>query len=132
MPRILADNWADLGYGYGYALASQQICTIADAYVTVDAQRSRYFGTDGSWTFHGNGFTFNNLDSDFFFQKVIDDKTIPKLLKLKPPLGPRPQIIQAARGYAAGYNRYLKQTGVANLPDPRCRGRQVGPPDHDP
>jgi acyl-homoserine-lactone acylase len=122
IPRILADDWGDLGYGYGYALASQQICTIADAYVTVDAQRSRYFGTDGSWTFHGNGFTFNNLDSDFFFQKVIDDRTIPKLLKLKPPRGPRPQIIRAVRGYVAGYNRYLRQTGVANLPDPRCRG----------
>jgi acyl-homoserine-lactone acylase len=122
IPHILAHNWRDLGFGYGYALASQQICTIADSYVTVDAQRSRYFGPNGSWVFHGNGFEFNNLDSDFFFQKVIDDKTIPKLLKKKPPLGPRPQIIQVARGYAAGYDRYLRKTGVDNLPDPRCRG----------
>ena len=122
IPRILAKSWGDLGFGYGYALASQDICTVADSYVTVDAKRSRYFGPDGNWTFQGNGFTFNNLDSDFFFQKVIDDHTIQKLLKLKPPRGPRPQVIQAARGYAAGYNRYLRKTGVANLPDPRCRG----------
>jgi acyl-homoserine-lactone acylase len=122
IPRILAKSWGDLGFGYGYALASQDICTVADSYVTVDAKRSRYFGPGGSWTFQGNGFTFNNLDSDFFFQKVIDDHTIQKLLKLKPPRGPKPQVIQAARGYAAGYNRYLRKTGVANLPDPRCRG----------
>ncbi len=122
IPRILADNWGDLGYGYGYALASQEICTIADSYVTVDAQRSRYFGPDGSWTFSGNGFTFNNLDSDFFFQKVIDDRTIEKLLKLRPPRGPKPQIFQAARGYAAGYDHYLAKTGVDHLPDGRCRG----------
>ncbi len=124
IPRILAHDWGDLGYGYGYALASQQICTIADAYVTVDAKRSRYFGPDGSWVFQGNGFRFNNLDSDFFFQKVIDDRTIPRLLRKKPPLGPRPQIIEAARGYAAGYNAYLHKTGVENLPDPRCRGAE--------
>ena len=122
IPRILADNWADLGYGYGYAFASQDICTIADSYVTVDAERSRYFGPNGDWTFAGNGFTFNNLDSDFFFQKVIDDQTVEKLLKLKPPRGPKPQVIQIARGYAAGYNRYLARTGVDNLPDSRCRG----------
>lgn len=122
IPRILAHNWGGIGYGYGYALASEQICTIADSYVTVDAQRSRYFGPDGNWLMGGNGFRFNNLDSDFFFQKVIDDKTIPKLLKLKPPLGPKPQIMQAVRGYVAGYNAYLKKTGVAHLPDPRCRG----------
>ncbi len=122
VPRILADNWGDLGYGYGYAFASQDICTIADSYVTVDAQRSRYFGPDESWTFQGNGFTFNNLDSDFFFQKVIDDRTVEKLLKRKPPRGPKPQVIRIARGYAAGYDAYLRKTGVNNLPDPRCRG----------
>ena len=26
------------------------------------------------------------------------------------------------RGYVAGYNRYLRETGVDNIPDPRCRG----------
>ena len=28
------------------------------------------------------------------------------------------------RGYVAGYNKYLADTGVANLPDPRCRGAE--------
>ena len=74
IPRILARSWKGLGFGYGYALASQNICTIADSYVTVDAQRSRFFGPDKSWKFAGNGFTFNNLDSDFFFQKINDER----------------------------------------------------------
>src|SRR5213596_1044980 len=97
IPRILARSWKGLGYGYGYALASQNICTIADSYVTVDAQRSRFFGPDKSWKFAGNGFTFNNLDSDFFFQKINDEETVEKLLKLAPPLGPKPEIAQIAR-----------------------------------
>ena len=39
-----------------------------------------------------------------------------------PPNGPRPEVREAVRGYVAGYNRYLRETGVANLPDPACRG----------
>ncbi len=31
---------------------------------------------------------------------------------------------EGVRGYVAGYNRYLAETGVANLPDPRCRGAE--------
>ncbi len=27
-------------------------------------------------------------------------------------------------GYVAGYNKYLADTGVENLPDPRCRGAE--------
>src|SRR5438552_747962 len=72
IPHILAKNWAGLGFGYGYALASQDLCTIADSYVTVRAQRSRFFGPESSWVFHGNSTTNNNLNSDFFFQKIID------------------------------------------------------------
>ena len=41
IPHILAYNWADLGFGYGYAFAKDNICTMANDYVTVEAQRAR-------------------------------------------------------------------------------------------
>ena len=41
-----------------------------------------------------------------------------------PPLGPRPEIKDGVRGYVAGYNRYLRETGVDNIPDPACRGKE--------
>lgn len=37
IPRILADNPYGLGYGYGWAIASEQLCTLADTYTTVRA-----------------------------------------------------------------------------------------------
>src|SRR2546423_14794392 len=43
-PHILAHDYESLGYGYGYAFAQDDICTIANDYVTGDARRSRYFG----------------------------------------------------------------------------------------
>jgi acyl-homoserine-lactone acylase len=130
IPNIIGDNFADVGFGYGYALAQDNICEIAESYVTVDGERSRYtgngvqgsFGPDGSYLQRGNGFTANNLDSDFFYQRIIDDGTVEKLLAQPPPDGPVEQIRQGVAGYVAGYDKYLADTGVDNLPDPRCRG----------
>ncbi len=123
IPHIIANDFAGVGYGYGYAFAQDDICVIADQYVTVDGQRSRYFGPTGSWTFEGNGFTSNNLNSDFFFQQVIDDHRIERLLSLAPPMGPRQEIKDGVRGYVAGYNRFLSETGADGITDPACKGQ---------
>jgi len=123
IPHIYARDWAGLGYGYGYALAGDNICVLADSYVTVRAQRSRYFGPTGSWTFGGNGTIQNNLNSDYFFQQIIDAQTIGRLLAQPPPNGPYQQLRDLARGYAAGYDRWLTDTGVQNISDPACRGK---------
>jgi acyl-homoserine-lactone acylase len=123
IPHIVADDFAGLGFGYAYAFAQDNLCVLAETYVTVDGKRSRYFGSDGSYTQGGNGATANNLNSDFFFQRIKDNKTIQKLLALPPPRGPRPEIKDGVRGFVAGYNKYLTETGVQNLPDPACRGK---------
>jgi acyl-homoserine-lactone acylase len=122
IPHILADDFAGLGYGYGYSLAQDNLCVVAEGYVTVRGERSRYFGPDGSYEARGNGSINNNLDSDFFYRRIIDNKTIENLLTLEPPRGANPQIKELVRGYTAGYNRYLGETGVDNLSDPNCRG----------
>lgn len=122
VPHIRSKTWGGLGYGYGYAFAQDNICTIADSYMTVRAQRSRFLGPDKSWSFRGNGTTVNNLNSDFFFQRIIDRHTVEGLLTKPVPDGPRPEIRAVVRGYVAGYNRYLQRTGVDKLPDPTCRG----------
>jgi acyl-homoserine-lactone acylase len=118
IPRILADTPYGLGYGYGWAIASQQICTLADTYTTVRGERSQYFG---STTDAPNG--ISNLDSDFFWKRVRKEGTVKKMMRLKPPNGPLPDVRKVIKGYVVGYNAYLKKTGVKHLPDPRCRGK---------
>jgi acyl-homoserine-lactone acylase len=122
IPHIEAGDYAGLGYGYGYAFAEDNICEIAESYVTVRAERSRYFGPDGSYQQRGNGVTANNLNSDVFFQRIIDQRIVEDLLDDPPPAGPVPEIREGVRGYVAGYNRYLQDIGVEDLSDPRCRG----------
>ncbi len=125
IPHILAEDLGGLGFGYGYAFAEDNICTIAESYVTVGAERSRFFGPDAGYAQRGNGFNVeSNLNSDFFYQRIIDDGTIEELLAKEPPLGPREEVKEGVRGYVAGYNKYLAETGVDNLPDPRCRGAE--------
>jgi acyl-homoserine-lactone acylase len=116
VPHITAANYAGLGYGVGYVQAEDNVCVIAERIVTVDAQRSRYFGATGP--------TDPNVRSDLFFQKAKDDGVAERWL-----VGPRDgvhspsrQARDLVRGFAAGYNAYLRRTGVANLTDPRCAG----------
>src|SRR3712207_1288429 len=124
IPHITADDYEGLGYGYGYALAEDNLCVIAEQYATVRGERSRYFGPDESWTMRSNGTTNNNLDSDFFYKRIIAQGTIENLLSQPPPNGPRPEVKQAVRVYVDGYNRYLRDVGVANVPDAACRGAE--------
>ena len=117
IPTIRADSFKDMGFGYGYAFAEDNICTMAQSYVTSNAERSKYFGPDGE---SPEGYT--NLESDLFYQRIKDRGIIDQLLAQPPPVGPKPKLLKGVKGYVAGYNRYLRKTGVANLPDPTCAG----------
>ena len=132
IPSIVGDSFADIGFGYGYAIAEDNICELAETYVTVRGERSRHsgegvqgtFGPDGSYLQRGNGFSAGNLASDFFYQRIIDNQTVEQLLEQPPPDGPVDEIRDGVTGYVAGYNKYLADTGVGALPDPRCRGAE--------
>jgi acyl-homoserine-lactone acylase len=123
IPHIKANNYGSAGYGVGFAFAKQNICTFADNNVTTSARRSKFFGPDGESPASAAG-PVNNLDSDFFWQSVIDSGRIEGLLKAKGVQSPSKNAKAAIRGYAAGYNAYLKKVGVDGIPDPRCRGEK--------
>src|SRR5689334_8008482 len=119
IPHILARNWTDLGFGYGYAFAQDNLCTMADDYVTVEGQRSRYFGPGASYLQRATGTATTNLDSDLFFRQIIDSHVIRRLTR-----GLSPQVRQIEAGYVRGYNHYLASVGGSRgVPDPACRGR---------
>ncbi|MFE4857764.1 penicillin acylase family protein [Streptomyces sp. NPDC056670] len=122
IPHITASNWEGLGTGYGYAAAKDNICTPADTYLMVNAQRSRYLGPDGRTSPGEQQNTTTNLNSDLYFQRINDNRVVERLLDQPAPNGPEPEVKDAIRGYVQGYNRYLAETGVNNITDPACRG----------
>jgi acyl-homoserine-lactone acylase len=110
--HVKAGNYGSLGFGYGFAYAQDQLCELADIMVTVNAQRSRYFGPEDG-----------NLESDFFYQRIKDMRTVKKLVRRKAPHGPSKVVRETVKGFVAGFNASLKRTA---RPDARCR-RYVRP-----
>lgn len=121
VPHVVSDSYAGVGFGAGYAFARDAICEIAGRFVTVNAQRSRYFGPDDILQ-DGPANRPTNLQSDFFWQRILDEQLVERELALAPPLGPSLEVRELIAGYVAGYNKYLADTGLQNLADPRCRG----------
>ncbi|MGV2916002.1 penicillin acylase family protein, partial [Streptomyces alfalfae] len=116
IPHIVADDHADLGFGTGWAQAADQVCTLADGYVTVRGERSRHFGP-GAAPGSALSSASTNLSSDLFFRGVRESGTVEKLLKLPAPAGASRDAKDLMRGFAAGYNAWLKQNRVT---DPAC------------
>ncbi|KIH99632.1 hypothetical protein LP52_07025 [Streptomonospora alba] len=113
IPHIIAKDYRGLGYGYGYASASDNLCTLAETYVTVNAQRSRFFGPDAPAE---SGITTanNSLNSDLHFQRIKSEKIIRDYFK-----SASRNVRDLARGFAEGYNRLLRSDKVS---DPECAG----------
>jgi acyl-homoserine-lactone acylase len=124
IPHITASDYGSLGFGYGYAFASDDLCTMADDYVTVEGERSRYFGPDATSVQVGGPPT-KNVESDFYWKSIAADGTVAKLLA--PTSGPGavlPQVRRIVEGYVAGYDAYLASVGGSRgVPDPTCRGK---------
>jgi len=104
IPHIKAHDWGSLGYGSGYAFARDNLCALALDVLEARGELSRFFGPDGG-----------NLDSDLFYTYWTTDEVAERFRAAS-----RPDFQELVRGYAAGYNRYLRDTGKGALPED-CR-----------
>lgn len=120
--HVEAQDTASLGFGQGYASAKMDICEMAGRWVTVNAQRALYFGPDEIVPTYGDPGSTTNIQSDFYWQWIIDTDVIGRELAAAPPRGPTPEVREMIRGYVAGYNLYLLHTGINKIPDSRCKG----------
>jgi acyl-homoserine-lactone acylase len=120
IPHIVARNFTALGYGEGYAFAQDNLCTFADDIVTLEGERSKYFGPNGTAVNYSAGTTSTNLQSDLYWRYVAATGIVKRELASRPPNGLLPQVRELYSGFVDGYNRYL---GSRKLRDPRCKGR---------
>lgn len=102
-PHIVANDWGSLGFGTGYAAAQDNFCALARNILKYRAQQSKYLGAGD-----------DNLQTDLFYQYLIESGIYNHAIS--------PELESTYAGYAAGFNHYLRNTGVANIPDPACQG----------
>ncbi len=120
IPHVTADNFFSLGYGEAWAFSEDNFCTLANDFVTLNGERSKYFGPNKLAVDYSAAVDPTNLDSDMFWQMMKDSGMYQSEIKAKPPIGPLPQVLQMYKGFIAGYNAYLSS---GKLKDPRCAGK---------
>jgi acyl-homoserine-lactone acylase len=115
IPHVTANNWRGIGYGVAYAYAQDNLCMLAEEFVTVAGERSLHFGPNEKSSI---GFEpVENIASDVFFRATIDAAQLRRGMAR----GATPAN-QLRAGYVAGYNRLLRDLGPTNVPA-ACRGK---------
>jgi acyl-homoserine-lactone acylase len=100
--HIVANDLSGLGFGQGYAFAQDHVCLLADQVLKVRAERAKFLGPGADGGIAGSDFAYQLLDL---------------MSRARAAFPRQPAEVQAMmRGYVAGYNRYLADTGRANLP----------------
>ncbi len=120
IPHIVARNFTSLGYGEAYAFAEDNLCTLANDMVTVEGQRSKYFGPKALAINYSAGTYTTNLQSDLYWRYIRRSGLVQRELKASPPNGLLPQVRQVYTGFVQGYNHYLRS---GKLNDPTCKGK---------
>lgn len=101
VPHITAPDAETLAYGIAYAHARDNVCQTAEQLVTVRGQRSRFFGGGKASGLLGRR-VLPNEQTDLFIAAHMDDAALERAWA-----GVSPEAQAMARGYVAGYNRYL-------------------------
>ena len=115
IPHITAKDWRGAAYGVAYAYAQDNLCLLAEEFVTVNGERSRHFGPTAKAVVAFD--PIDNLASDVFFRSQINLPVLRKGIA-----GQGKAANELIDGYVAGYNRFLRDAGPAGVPA-ACRGK---------
>ena len=106
VPHIVAKDERGLGYGIGYAYAQDNLCLLANEVLTVNGERSRYFGAQAKTLEQRD-----NLASDLFFTWLNTPAAVTGFMQAQPA-----QVRELLEGYASGFNRALAERRKQGLP----------------
>src|SRR5690554_4987075 len=104
IPHITADDYAGAGYGHGYAIAEDNLCVLADAFITYRGERSQYFGPDAPASLASTFGSPPNLEADFFFRFIVNDEAVTRFRDDQTQ-----DVRDLVSGFTAGYNRYVRE-----------------------
>ena len=115
IPHIEADNFADLGYGAGWATTAAVTCTLMDTLLTARGERSLYLGPEASYSDRVGG-SGTNLQWDTLVTDLHDRQVVEGLLA-DPKAGPSARATSMVTAEAAGINEWLS---THEITDPAC------------
>ncbi|MDX1801036.1 MAG: penicillin acylase family protein [Marinobacter sp.] len=108
VPHVKAETLASAAFGAGYAQTQDNVCLLAEAIVKARSERAKYFGP---------GANSINIINDFSFKAQGIHSGAEQEY---PNLSPESKALIS--GFAAGYNKYVRETDPADYP-PECRNQ---------
>ncbi|MFK7975148.1 MAG: penicillin acylase family protein [Halioglobus sp.] len=109
LPHVKAEDWGSLGYGYGYAYAQDNFCVTMREIVIAGGRSAELMGE-----------SMGNIENDFLFRFLNgpEEEFRANFVTTLPQ-----KVQDLVSGFAAGMNRYFRETGLENLPegDAGCR-----------
>lgn len=108
VPHIQARSYRALGYGVGYAQASENLCTLAEQLLKLKGEKSRYFGA---------GAGQKNLLSDIAYRALDYPAQARQLYN-----SVQADAKYLMQGYAEGFNHQLSLMNGSNSYPTPCRG----------
>ena len=104
IPHVTAEDWDSLGYGIGYAYAQDNFCiTMREVIYSIGRSAELLGEAEGGDVEDDLLFTYLTGPREEFEAEFIDE--LPE------------RVRKLNEGYVRGFNRYLAETGVENLPE---------------
>jgi acyl-homoserine-lactone acylase len=117
VPHVQAASLEGVAKGLGYAYAADNFCLLQDQVITVNGDRSRWFGPTHTYPIDPLKPPVANLEADFFYRFTIDSNQA-RAVHESADANTRALF----RGYLAGINGYFSATPAEQI-DPACRTR---------
>jgi len=102
VPHVKANDLESAAFGIGYAQAQDNVCVLADAFIKARSERARYFGP-------GPGSIHVINDFSYKAQRILSGAAAEYAAMSR-------EGKALIRGFATGYNKYVRETPKASLP----------------
>jgi acyl-homoserine-lactone acylase len=119
IPHVVAQSWRGLGFGEGYALARNDLCSMADSFATYSGQRALRYGVAATFKAFTGAEPIPNAEEDLVQRFLIHDGVVKAA---RAEMSPRARAL--VDSFAAGYNAYIASLPPKNRPE-ACRANGV-------
>jgi acyl-homoserine-lactone acylase len=111
--HIKADDFEGAGFGYGIAVARDNLCIMAERTITIAGERSRRLSPDEGYVDLFAGGRISNVDSDAAYLYLLSPESLAQI-----KTAASPEMKALVRGYAAGFSYHAAN---GNAPGEDCR-----------
>jgi acyl-homoserine-lactone acylase len=106
--HVTADTYAGAGYGYGWALARDNLCAVVERAMTLAGERSRSMPAQQTYLDVFAGGTISNVDSDAVYRYLFPASL---LRRVKDDVSK--EVRELVHGFVEGFNRHASGAALA-------------------